>query len=253
MLNSNMKVTSHLYLLLLFIGCSSAEKKKQSQNHDTDSAQNIATSKLASVDIKTYPVDFVPNGYRLYSEDGIDQIVKGDLNKDGREDVVFLIKKQEQANIVKSNNGDLVDRNRRGIVVLFSNGNGYELAAENLDCFSSENEEGGVYYAPELYLEIVKGNLLVKYAHGRYGNWEYIFKLRDNDFELIGYDESNYRGPVIESTTSINFLTKKKQKKTNTNADADGGQEVFEETWTTYTGKELLHLSTIRDFDTIEL
>ena len=38
---------------------------------------------------------------------------------------------------------------------------GYQLTDRNYDCFSSENEDGGVYYPPELWIEFEKGNLIV--------------------------------------------------------------------------------------------
>lgn len=44
--------------------------------------------------------DFIPEGYVLYREEGMPEI-KGDLNKDGLEDIVFIIK--EQIRIISSN------------------------------------------------------------------------------------------------------------------------------------------------------
>ena len=77
------------------------------------------------------------------------------------------------------------------------------------------------------------------------------FRYRNNNFELIGYDESNNRGPVTESLISINFLTKKKQTKTNTNPDYDGDtdeEEEFEETWQDIVINNLVKLTDIKDF-----
>jgi hypothetical protein len=145
----------------------------------------------------------------------------------------------------------LVDRNRRGIIVLFKKDNQYEQVLKNLNCFSSENEDGGVYYAPELWLEIGKGNLYVNYAHGRYGYWKYTFRYRKDDFYLIGYDNSE-GGEVIDKETSINFLSKKKQVKVNTNSSAEGGDEEFTETWTNITVNKLLKLREIKDFENLE-
>ena len=66
--------------------------------------------------------------------------------------------------------------------------------------------------------------------------------------ELIGYDESN-GGVVIESETSINYLTKKKIEKVNTNEKAEGGDEVFKETISKIKTAKLTQLSAIKDFD----
>ncbi|BAP31185.1 uncharacterized protein CHSO_2148 [Chryseobacterium sp. StRB126] len=125
---------------------------------------------------------------------------------------MLIIKKIEAANIVNHESQGRLDMNCCGIIVLFKNQNGYQLAAENDTCFSSENEDGGVYFSPELFVEAEKGNLIVHYAHGRYRYWRYIFRYQNSGFELIGYDESSNNGPLVNSTTSINFSTKKKRK-----------------------------------------
>ena len=102
----------------------------------------------------------------------------GDLNKDGFEDCVLVIKKKDSANVVMNRFDKKVDRNRRGIIVLFKKERGYELADKSLDCFSSENEDGGVYFPPELWIEIKNNKLYVHYGHGRYGYWEYTFRFQ---------------------------------------------------------------------------
>ena len=189
--------------------------------------------------------DFIPQGFVL-SGTSI-----GDLNKDGVDDKVLLIKGTDKGAFEKNEFGEFVDRNRRGLVVLFKKGEQYELVLKNTNCFSSENEDGGVYYAPELSLEINKGNLYIHHAHGRYGYWKYTFRYRNSDFYLIGYDSSE-GGEVVEKETSINFLSKKKQEKVNTNESAEGGDEEFKETWTNITVNKLLKLRDIKDFENFE-
>ena len=189
--------------------------------------------------------DFIPQGFVL-SGTSI-----GDLNKDGVDDKVLLIKGTDKGAFEKNEFGEFVDRNRRGIIILFKKDNQYQMVLKNLNCFSSENEDGGVYYAPELSLEINKGNLYIHYAHGRYGYWKYTFRYRNSDFYLIGYDSSE-GGEVVEKETSINFLSKKKQEKVNTNESAEGGDEEFRETWTNITVSKLLKLRDIKDFENFE-
>ena len=174
------------------------------------------------------------------------------MNKDGIEDCVLIIKGTDTSKIITDEYRGKLDRNRRGIIVLFNKKDHYELAVKNYNCFSSENEDGGVYFAPELSVEIKKGNLHVHYGHGRYGYWQYTFRFQNSDFELIGYDESN-GGVVIESETSINFLTKMKQKKVNTNENAQGGDEVFKETWKKISVNKIIKLSEIKDFDELDM
>lgn len=192
--------------------------------------------------------EFLPEGSVLFKK------YNGEVNKDGKEACIFITKKVNANNIVMNDYDEKVDRNRRGIIILFKNENGYELATKNYNCFSSENEDGGVYYPPELDIEVKRGNLIVHYLHGRYGFWKYTFRYNKNNFELIGYDQHDNRGPVTERITSINFLSKRKQLKVNTNNNATtDGEEVFKETWEKIEIKKLLKLSEIKDFDQLDM
>ncbi len=231
-------------VLFLAMSCGNHKTEKDS---DQKSQLQAGVESAKEVEPEEEPVkspsDFIPEGFILFEE------IKGDLNKDGEEDLVLLIKGTDKSRIVEVEDRGKLDRNRRGILILFKKKRGYELILENRNCFASENEEGGVYYAPELYLEIEKGKLFVKYAHGRYGNWSYTFRFKNNDFDLIGFDESNAMGPVIESEISINFLTKKKQIRRNTNLYEDPENEVFDETWEDIKQDKLIQLSAIKDFE----
>jgi hypothetical protein len=191
-------------------------------------------------------VDFLPEGYIILDT------LKGDLNKDGLMDVVMIIKGTDHNNIVLNEYRGELDRNRRGIILLFNMNNTYQLAAKNYDCFSSENEDGGVYFPPDLYIEIQKNNLYINYDHGRYGSLMYTFRYQNGDFELIGYDERDTFGPVVRSVTSINFLTKKKLYKENINFLEEDGAEVFKETWIKINIIDLIKLSEIKDFDSLD-
>jgi hypothetical protein len=191
--------------------------------------------------------DFLSKG------DVILQTLKSDLNNDGLEDCVLLIKGTDRSKIVSDEYKGQLDRNRRGIIILFKKANQYELIVKNNSCFSSENEDGGVYFPPEMSVKIERGRIYVHYAHGRYGFWRYTFRLQNNDFELIGYDQSENHGPVVNAETSINFLSKKKLTKVNTNANAQGGDEIFKETWKTISVGHLIKLSQINDFDELDM
>ena len=92
--------------------------------------------------------DFIPKGYKLFEK------ISGDLNKDGLEDCVLIIKATRKDGFERDYEGKLIDRNRRGIIVLFSEEKGYKVAVKNYNCFSSENEDGGVYFAPYLSIDI---------------------------------------------------------------------------------------------------
>ena len=204
----------------------------------------VARAVAAPVGAASDPRALVPAGYRVV------ETIRGDLDRDGREDVVLLVKATDPAGIVDDERGGKVDRNRRGLVIAFRHGDRYDLALKNLACFSSENEDGGVYFAPELSVSVMKnGTLSLHYSHGRYGYWIYKFRWQQGAFELIGYDGSSDDGPVVERFTSINLLSNKAVTRTNTNPDAQGGDERFEETWKTIAPHAPIRLADIQDFD----
>ena len=91
--------------------------------------------------------DFIPKGYKLFEK------ISGDLNKDGLDDCVLIIKATRKDGFERDYEGKLIDRNRRGIIILFTEKDGYKLASKNYNCFSSENEDGGNYFSPELWVE----------------------------------------------------------------------------------------------------
>lgn len=145
---------------------------------------------------------------------------------------MLIIKGTDKANFVRHEYREELDLNRRGIVIAFKTGDRYERALINQNAFASENEDGGVYFAPELDVSIKNGILQFHSFHGRYGFWRYKFRYQNNDFELIGYDSSSNRGPVTLSTLSINFLTQRMQIRENLNEDAEPDEaEEFKETW----------------------
>lgn len=193
------------------------------------------------------PSDFIPKGYTEFER------YSGDLNNDGKDDCVLIIKKTDSSNVVTNQYDKKVDRNRRGIIVLFKNEDDYQLADKNDDCFSSENEDGGVYMPPELWVKIDNEKLYVHYGHGRYGYWEYTFRFQDSNFELIEYNSSSNHGPIIRKITSINFLTKKKLIKENINENDKGGDETFKKTRSNIKIENLIQLSDIKDFDELDM
>lgn len=209
------------------------EEKSNTEPLINDTISNIVdeTSKeISPIEEKKEPSDFVPDGFVISEK------IQGDLNKDGIHDVVLVIK-----------NGK-----RNGLIVLIDNKNKYQAVIKNYDCFTTDSD-GGVYMEPELMVSIKKGNLIVDYSRGRYGTEKYTFRLKDSDFELIGFDKSENTGPIVNNETSINFLTKKKQYKENTNENADGEDEVFKETWTNISIKKLIKLSEIKRFENLEM
>ncbi len=185
----------------------------------------------------------VPKGFHVTA------IIRGDLNQDGQDDVVFLVKASDPADIVANKFGERVDRNPRGLVIAFRDHDRYRLAVKNPTCFSSEHEDGGVYYAPELSISVERGSLVLHYSHGRYGYWRYTFRYQQGDFALIGYDRSEDHGPVVETFTSINLSTGKKLKKVNINSQVPDADERFVEHWSRIVVPRPIRLSEVASFD----
>ena len=186
---------------------------------------------------------YIPSQHKLF------ELLKGDLNKDGIPDIILITKKVDPKNwAIQQGSGEKVDRNRRGIIVLINRNGKYQKLIQNLSAFSSENEDGGVYYAPDLMTEIHNNFLLISYLHGRYGNWGYKFRIENNDMRLIGYDSYSNRGPIQETHTSINFMTNKKLFKDNLNKSDEELAPKYKEKWSKVDFKPI-YLSKIVDFD----
>ena len=243
--------------MLAMISCRNSTGSTDAHNLSIDSATTETKkengTELTEEKSRSHPStnesDFeVPKGYTLFER------IQGDLNGDGIEDHVLIIKGTEKENIVVNRFDEEVDRNRRGILVYLSDSETYFLATKNLSCFSSENEDGGVYFPPEFSISIENGKLYFHYGHGRYGYWKYTFRYQNADFELIGYDSSSNYGPIINRETSINFLTKRKLTRENVNQDTeDSGDEIFEETWEDIDIQKLYRLSEITAFDELDV
>ena len=264
-----MKQVSKIILCLLCVaivltGCrDKVRSKADTANHQAAVSQSMKRiSKVEKQgDMHQYDVadkqritDFIPKGYKLFEK------ISGDLNKDGLEDCVLIIKATRKDGFVKNSFDKVVDRNRRGIIILFTEKDGYKLASKNYNCFSSENEDGGNYFSPELGVIIKDSKLYLHYYHGRYGYWEYCFRYQNSDFMLIGYEASHDRGPVVLFKTSINFLTGVEYDDENINAynfnaDSDDDSEideVFKRTVVKLKKKPLMKLSEIEDFDELK-
>ena len=262
----DMKQVSKITICLLCVamaltGCRDKVRSK-ADAADLQAAVSQSMKRISKVekqgDMHQYDVadqqqitDFIPKGYKLFEK------ISGDLNKDGLDDCVLIIKATRKDGFERDYEGKLIDRNRRGIIILFTEKEGYKLASKNYNCFSSENEDGGNYFSPELGVIIKDSKLYLHYYHGRYGYWEYCFRYQNSDFMLIGYEASHDRGPVVLFKTSINFLTGVEYDDENINAynfndDSDDDSEideVFKRTVVKLKKKPLMKLSEIEDFD----
>ena len=214
---------------------------------------NLCAENLSAADIADIQRQKAANQYQAYlpAKYTVYEVVQGDLNKDGLKDVVLIVKATDPKQWVTDEYRGKLDRNRRGVIVLLNTKGRYQKVVQNLSLFSSENEDGGVYFAPELVPSIEKGLLKLHYAHGRYGYWAYQFRLEGRDMRLIGYDSSDNLGPYVNSETSVNVLTAKKLVRENLNKDPDSDPK-FKETWSKVNVAPL-YLSKIQDIDDLSL
>lgn len=196
---------------------------------------------------KNTPSDFLPEGYVIYKTHYTD------LNNDAQNDCILIIKATNPEHIVVNRFNEKVDRNRRGVIILHKSQKGYQLIDKNYKCFTSENEDGGVYYAPQLSIEADNGDIILHYEHGRYGFWSYRFRFIESNYALIAYNSVSTFGPIINSETTIDFLTKEKLFRKNTNEEAEGNDEIFKETKTLITLGKLINLSDIKAFDELNM
>lgn len=126
-----------------------------------------------------------------------------DFDGDGKKDYMVAIRDTDRAKFEEIEDFDtlvVVDRNPRGYLLMMNKGNHFEATAYNFTCFPSENEDGGVYFAPELYIYYDDESriLVVDYNHGRYGGWGYRFRYKDGDFVLIGSSKGESMSYITE-------------------------------------------------------
>ncbi|HEX8645064.1 MAG TPA: hypothetical protein VF702_14240 [Allosphingosinicella sp.] len=151
---------------------------------------------------------FVPPGWEVVGRDS------GDLNGDGRADLVLLMQMRDPANVLTIPGGDgseRFDTNPHLLAVVFAApAGGYRLAASN----------SGLFFRPAApysgddplgddTISIERGSLLVSFGFLR-GGASYRFRWRSGAFRLIGYDASGVSGGCVESI-SINYPTRRAQ------------------------------------------
>jgi len=161
---------------------------------------------------------FIPAGYRLYKE------AQGDLNGDGVDDQVLIIRGTNSENIQ-----DGYDENPHGVMIFFGDGGNYKLALEKRDNLPFVRDDGclqvmGGSCATKLDVWIKNGNLYIETVFRSSGDWwssdKSTYRYKNSEFELIGSD-SYYENEAEESTTtiSINYPAKKKCEKNNSNKE----------------------------------
>jgi len=169
---------------------------------------------------------FIPKGWKQIA------IAKGDLNKDGTDDVVLVIEDTDKKNFIPNENmgSKTLNVNPRQLLILFSDkATGfYNLAIAQETFIPEANSEEDPCLADPLLedggIAIKKGTLVIDLHNwvscGSYwaGHITYVFRYQEGSFMLIGYDTSEYnRATGEQNKTSINFNTKKKSTTTGDN------------------------------------
>jgi len=162
---------------------------------------------------------FVPKGWKIIYR------AKGDLNKDHLPDEAIIIQNTNPKNLIK-NDGmgrDTLNVNPRMLLVLIKTSGNYSLLAQNTNFIPTENDVENTCLADPLQetgaVSIKNGVLILSYQYwlscGSYGvsNVDYTFRFQNQKMELIGFQTGNYsRSSGEESTTSLNFSTRKKSE-----------------------------------------
>ncbi len=162
---------------------------------------------------------YIPENWKII------QKIKGDLNKDQKDDLVLIIEETDATKLLKNDGlgADSLNTNPRGILVFFNDNNKYTLISKNLKGFiPSENSvENSCLEDPLNSVEIEKNILIINFNYWlSCGSWyvnnaTYKFRYQNNSFELIGFDHFEFhRASGKKSEMSINFLTKKKSNTT---------------------------------------
>lgn len=169
---------------------------------------------------------FVPGGWLL------ERTREGDLDGDGRDDLVLVLKMDAAANRIDNTalGPAVFDTNPRMLVAAFAQeGGGYRRVlvdhaliprpySPTLDDFLWEDEGGGV--------KVEDGALRVSlHMWASAGTWftsntDFTFRYRDGCFRLVGYDEwSRHRADEAFTQISANYLTRRAWRATGSISD----------------------------------
>lgn len=165
----------------------------------------------------------VPAGWKIVEREG------GDLNGDGKADLVLLLKMDSTANVLAIPNSSppaTLDTNPFLLAVAFADSaGGYRLAASTHRFFRRVEfpYSGDVPPGESDSVRIERGTLLLSNEYLR-GHDHYRFRWDGGAFRLIGYDTGGASGGCAE-TISINYLTGKVRWE-NTPISADTGVAV---------------------------
>ncbi len=155
--------------------------------------------------------DFIPSGWKVLDS------AKGDLNKDGKHDLAFILQHIDSIQIVKNENGysETTITQPRILCVAFQEPEGQYKLVEQSNSFIL-NHNSPQMEDPYESLAISNGILQINFRlFYNMGSWyinqlSYKFRYQNDNFELIGADNNSLHRATMETEDrSYNFLTKK--------------------------------------------
>ena len=157
---------------------------------------------LSSVYLSSLSQDFrsfIPNDYDTLD----DGVARGDLNKDGIEDIVIVVGskwEQDENWSEKASDSNVVPRL---LIILFGTDSGYVQIAKNDKAILCK-DCGGIFGDPFAGIEINKNVLSINHYGGSNWRWGYTHKFRfqDKDFFLIG--QIKYSFLAVENCEKLN-------------------------------------------------
>ncbi len=162
--------------------------------------------------------DWVPPGWVAKES------AKGDLNKDGRDDLALILERKEPAPHSRGCGKDANASNASPRILVFllaRAGGGYQLSAVDTKIVSRA-DEGGIFGDPLEMLLVERESLVLHHYGGSAWRWfqTYRFRYQDDGWYLIGFtDGSNHNVSRLSTMYDYNPLTGKMEI---TASDEDG-------------------------------
>ena len=204
---------------------------------------NSVSQEISQVGMHRDILKVIPHGWIVRDS------AQGDLNKDGKADIVLMIQSDVPADYRKNDSfgSDSINANKRGLFIFFQHQDGYKFIKE-ADKIIPEHVTPTI---SDTYSGInIKNGILetAYYYWANAGSWltyttTYKFRYQNNDFFLIGIEyESTHRGNMIEENVSINLSTRKLYIETIEPSDK---QDLVESEWKQFKLENLPSISEV--------
>jgi hypothetical protein len=126
--------------------------------------------------------DCIPSGFDTLA------VASGDLNEDGKEDVVLVLNSKGEDSIGGT------DELNRILIVLFKSGDGFTVISKSDKPVKCKNCGGGGWGDPFNEIVIENGTLSIAHHGGGTMRWDKInkFRYQDGDFYMIGITSDQF-------------------------------------------------------------